>query len=74
VFPNPSQDAFNLQYEGRTLTNPSIRVTDALGRTISQQPFAGESVTFGAELPTGLYFAELFDGGTRIYVTKVIKK
>lgn len=74
VFPNPSQEAFKLQYEGRTLAHPSIRVTDALGRTISQQAFAGESVTFGAELPSGLYFAELFDGGTRVYVTKVMKK
>lgn len=74
VFPNPSQEAFNLQYEGRTLTNPSIRVTDAIGRMISQQTFSGESVTFGAELPSGLYFAELYDGASRVYVTKLIKK
>lgn len=73
VFPNPSQGVFNLQYEGRALANPSIRVTDALGRLISRQTFSGETVTFGAGLPTGLYFAELFDGGTRVYVTKVMK-
>ncbi|WP_020567322.1 choice-of-anchor B family protein [Neolewinella persica] len=74
VFPNPSQEAFNLQYTGQSLANPSIRVTDALGRMVSQQAFSGESVSFGENLPTGLYFAELFDGGMRVYVTKVIKK
>ncbi|MFK8162661.1 MAG: choice-of-anchor B family protein [Lewinella sp.] len=74
VFPNPSQEAFNLQYTGQSLANPSIRVTDALGRTVSQQAFSGESVNFGAELPAGLYFAELFDGRARVYVTKVVKK
>jgi hypothetical protein len=74
VFPNPSQEGFNLQYEGRTLANPSIRITDAIGRMISQQTFSGESVTFGADLPSGLYFAELYDGASRVYVTKLIKK
>lgn len=74
VFPNPSNELFQLTYSGLRLTDPVLRLTDALGRSISQQRFKGETVRFGAGLPVGIYFAELYDGGKRLYVTKVVKE
>lgn len=74
VYPNPSAGAFRLDYEGITLTAPRLRITDAGGRTVAERAFAGSTVMFGEALPRGFYVAELWDGGRRLYVTKVTKQ
>lgn len=74
VFPNPTADEFTLAVSGNTLTAPRLRVSDATGRVISDRIFTGSAVRFGSELPTGFYFAELFDGNQRLYVGKVVKR
>jgi len=74
VFPNPSANEFTLAVSGTLPTAPRIRISDATGRVISERSFTGAAVRFGQELPTGFYFAELFDGNRRLYVGKVVKR
>lgn len=76
VFPNPTADEFTLNYELGGLSQISIRVTDAMGRMVSQQPLNGStgSLRFGRELPQGFYFVEIFTDGQRAYVSKVVKQ
>lgn len=73
VFPNPSSDAFQLTFDGRSLNQATLRVTDVAGRIVSEQRINGESVVFGQKLPTGTYFAEVFEGNLRVYTTKLVK-
>jgi choice-of-anchor B domain-containing protein len=74
VFPNPTSESFQLTFEGRTLNQATLRVTDAAGRVVSEQKVNGESVVFGQALPIGAYFAEVFEGETRVYTTKLVKQ
>lgn len=74
VFPNPTSESFQLSFEGRTLNQATLRLTDAAGRIVSEQKVNGESVIFGQTLPIGAYFAEVFEGNTRVYSTKLVKQ
>jgi len=74
VFPNPAAEAFNLTFVGNNLTAPRLRISDASGRILSERSFTGSTVRFGRDLPTGFYFAELFDGNRRLYVGKIVKQ
>ncbi len=74
VFPNPTDDAFQLTFDGRSLNQATLRLTDATGRVVSEQKISGESVVFGRVLPTGIYFAEVFEGAQRVYTTKLVKE
>lgn len=74
VFPNPTAALFQLTFEGRQLGETSLRVSDVAGRLISEQKVLGNVVTFGDQLPTGVYFAELLENGQRVYVTKLVKE
>lgn len=74
VFPNPSSDAFQITFAGRSLNQATLRITDAAGRVVSEQKVDGENVVFGQALPTGIYFAEVLEGAQRVYTTKLIKE
>ena len=76
VFPNPTSDEFTLRYELSGIRRPSVRVTDAFGRTVSQQALnaMNGNLRFGRELPQGFYFVEIFSAEERAYVTKVVKQ
>ncbi len=75
VFPNPTDEAFQLTFDGRSLNQATLRISDAAGRIVAEQKINGESVVFGQELPGGVYFAEVFENGQRsIYTTKLVKK
>ena len=74
VFPNPTNDAFQLTFDGRSLNQATLRVTDVGGRSVLEQKVNGEQALFGQALPAGIYFAEVFERGRRIYTTKLVKK
>ena len=74
IFPNPSSTDFALDFSGVVVTQPRLRIVDALGQVIREIPFAGNRVNFGADLARGFYVAELFDGARRLYSTKLIKQ
>jgi len=74
IFPNPTSDEFLLRLTGRTLNDATLRITDPLGRAVSERAVNGTFVRFGNALPSGVYFAELFENGRRVYVTKVMKE
>lgn len=76
VYPNPTANEFTLQFELDGLPDPSVRITDALGRRVSGQRITSGTgaLTFGNDLPQGFYFVEIFTGAQRAYVTKVVKQ
>ena len=74
VFPNPSAADFRIDYEGRVINNPRLRVVDAVGQVVLDRTFAGDRIRFGEALPRGFYVAELYDGARRLYSTKIIKQ
>ena len=74
VFPNPTNDAFQLTFDGRSLNQATLRITDAGGRVVSTQRINGENVVFGQTLPAGVYFAEVLEGSRGVYTTKLVKK
>jgi choice-of-anchor B domain-containing protein len=74
VFPNPSSESFQLIFDGRSLNQATLRLTDAAGRIVAEQRINGESVVFGRALPAGVYFAEVLEGKQRVYTTKLIKE
>lgn len=76
IFPNPTLDAFQLQYDLRTLTAPVLRITDGLGRVIQQQtlPATDGTLITGQNLRPGLYFIEILEAGQRAYTSKLLKQ
>ena len=70
VYPNPSNDSFNLQINSSSEDNVMIRIIDTNGRIIKE--FISnpkEIIRFGSELTSGLYFVEITQGMER----KVVK-
>ncbi len=80
IFPNPSEGAFQLQYQLATLPKQSLRlqVFDALGRHVIAQSLdlGGDAATatFGTNLPKGFYLLQLYQDGQVIYTHKLIKQ
>lgn len=69
VFPNPARGSFTVRYPGERAT---IRLLNPLGRPLRSVQSLGGTETFGtAPLHTGLYVAEVDNGGERT-VRKVL--
>ena len=77
LFPNPSQDEINLQFEAQGSENGTIHLTDAYGRQVYQQAIrakAGENqLELRPDLPAGIYFLRLAVGEQKA-VKKIIRK
>jgi hypothetical protein len=78
LFPNPVDDEFTIEAELKRPGLVTMRLTDALGRVISEvresYPAGGFRRMFNVNaLPPGLYIFELNDGERRL-VEKVIKQ
>ncbi|WP_291906902.1 M60 family metallopeptidase [Chitinophaga sp. CB10] len=72
VYPNPSANEFALNLtEGNK--EVLIQLTDFYGRPVKQLKFAaGQQIRFGADLPKGVYFAWVSQGGKTAFV-KLVK-
>ena len=69
IYPNPSVSDFSIRTEYEF---DELRIKDLLGRAISLYPFKN-GMTFGSELPQGVYFAELISGDNVNWSGKIIK-
>ncbi|WP_313807717.1 MBG domain-containing protein, partial [Flavobacterium sp.] len=63
VYPNPSNSLFNLEIENGSEDNVLIEVFDLSGRRVKQiKPIDLHSITFGEDLPRGVYLANVSQG------------
>ena len=70
VYPNPANTSATAVFNNE---NGQIELSDANGRTISSQPFAGGAATLNLEgVPTGIYFIHLTTQSGSYY-SKLIK-
>lgn len=74
VLPNPSSSYFTLQIRSTNDAPVTVRITDQAGRVVYMQQgvAAISNVKAGQELKTGVYFAEVVQGGER-KVVKLVK-
>ena len=71
VYPNPTRTQFSIQIKGNDFTPVTVRLTDMSGRVVGSRSVVakGSVISFGSELKTGTYFAEIMQGDNR----KVVK-
>ncbi|PHI19905.1 hypothetical protein CEQ90_10155 [Lewinellaceae bacterium SD302] len=80
VFPNPSDDFFQIDYDlpGRNFSTLSVKVTDQAGRTVAERRLESFAVSgrvqVGQQLPEGHYSIQLLSGDELLYTTKVVKQ
>jgi len=77
VYPNPFNDQIQIQYQlvDFDITQTQLKVTDILGRIISNIPIYENqgTVYLGKSLSTGLYLLQIIDASNRSKVVKVMK-
>ena len=77
VFPNPSQDVYNIYIENEKQTNYTVTVSDVLGKIISNQTISvngndNSTIDLGQQ-PAGIYFLNVAAEGTQ-KVMKLIRE
>ena len=75
VSPNPTTDAFAVQYAFPEGDNATIIMTNLLGSTVATKTVTANAGTekIGANLPAGVYFLTLQKDGKRSQPVKVVK-
>lgn len=77
IYPNPNKGQFNIEVKSNISSSASFRLTDQLGRTLSnkntelQEGINSLNITEGISLPEGYYQLEMIVGG-KSYVEKII--
>ncbi len=72
VYPNPTQNTWNIQVENTTIQ--SVEILNALGQSVKRINFNNSSVSIDAsDLAAGLYFAKIQNESNQIYTTKLVK-
>ncbi len=78
VFPNPSSLDFQLNYDltENTSNQARLQLNNVLGQVVERLPLAETTgtVTFGADLPKGIYFAQIVEGDRNSRVIKLVKE
>lgn len=73
IFPNPSNDEFNLTVLSSDIQDVVILVTDVYGNKVYQSSGKSQTrFTFGKNFPSGSYFVQAIQGGVKKTI-KVIK-
>ncbi len=75
VLPNPSQDIFEILLDEALISDQlSWQLRDAQGQLIQESVVSEAMITFGEELPAGLYFFQLLSDEAHGPVQKLIKQ
>ncbi|MBB4078128.1 choice-of-anchor B domain-containing protein [Lewinella aquimaris] len=75
AYPNPTTASFTLQIDDPEVLRADLRVYTASGQLIHQRVISGsDPITFGADLPSGLYFATLRADGRAPRTLKLLKR
>ncbi len=71
VYPNPTNDAFNLQLnDGNTY---EIQISDASGRILKSYHQVKSSLLFGNDLVPGMYFLKVSSDDSLVKIIKIMK-
>ncbi|RME94252.1 MAG: T9SS C-terminal target domain-containing protein [Bacteroidetes bacterium] len=73
VYPNPVTEMLTLQFDGLGTKPYQLRVHDALGQELRRQVVTQPTLSLGS-LPKGLYFLGLYQQGTKVASTTLIKQ
>ncbi len=75
VYPNPTSSYFIIQLYSKNTEPVTVRILDMNGRVMSVEtkPLKTGNITVGADLPQGIYIAEIRQGKD-IKTTKLVKK
>ena len=74
IYPNPFNNAFNVQLSGKQSSLLMLEIHDYLGRIVYSQSIDTNTteIIIGKDLPPGTYFVKVFNETTQI-IEKVIK-
>lgn len=75
IYPNPTSDQFQLNYDIATIAgkNLTLQVFDIQGKLLINQSLTGLN-QFGRDLSSGTYFLQVLNEGKVAYATKVVKQ
>jgi hypothetical protein len=74
VYPNPAKDVVTISSKNNAAAT-SVQLINASGAVVLSQPVSGTATSLNvANLPQGVYFAELFNASAKLAVVKVIVK
>lgn len=76
AYPNPFDESVKFEIDGYPVGKPLIfRLIDQLGREVEQKDFQAPGFDFvNNELPSGLYFFEIKDGGDLVAAGKLLRR
>lgn len=77
IFPNPSQDQFNVKFKVQEAVGPvQLNIYSQLGQQLSSQSINQKEglITLGAELPAGIYLIQLLDQNGSQITKRLIKQ
>lgn len=75
LFPNPSSNYYEIEYNNEDHSPTSISITDLSGRSLAQYPLPqGKSHIEASSWASGLYFYSIRQGGKTLYNGKIIKQ
>ncbi len=77
IYPNPNLGTFTIEFQQPTVSNMMFRITDIIGRVITEKPIekGSEQQTVGANnLNNGLYLLQIVQEGRVVATEKFVKE
>lgn len=77
LYPNPTSNTLTLEFKGAVPKAGSVQILDLYGRLLERQnllPGQQKHQLSVADLPAGMYFVRVTDGGVPIWSEKVVKQ
>lgn len=75
IYPNPAHDLLHIDYQATTTEGASIEISDISGRILINNKLATLHNTIDlTPLYPGIYLYQIFEGGCRVMVGKVIRE
>lgn len=77
LFPNPTTGHLILEFTGETPKSGTLQLLDLYGRTVRKETLQPGKRTHNCSitnLPAGVYFAKVMDGGEPVLVEKIVKQ
>lgn len=77
LYPNPTSNTLTLEFKGAVPKAGNVQILDLYGRLLEKQnllPGHQKHQLSVADLPAGMYFVRVTDGGVPVWAEKVIKQ
>ncbi len=73
IFPNPTQDILNIQFEADLGDNFKLELFNTAGTKVMIHDFSASTTLDISNLSTGIYYAKIWSQGSGIYYQKISK-